>query len=127
MSKTPKDTTASEPADFFEQVAQAAAEDLPQILERMREIAKDGGRKNVRIKCSHCGQFASTDVDVYDAEELRKLMESYASIQLRAKAQRSEDDASKEGRRILKAIEDMSNEEIATELAALEREGEGLS
>lgn len=117
------DTTPTEPApvDFFEQVAAAAAEDLPKILGRMRSIADGGGVRAVRFKCSHCGNYHTEDVEVADAEDLRKLMESYASIQLRAKAARQDDDASVEGRKILRTLHEMSNEEIATELAELER------
>src|SRR4051812_20348545 len=105
--KTPPPEPEAEPesaavhvpaGDFFEQVAEAAAEDLPKILSRMREVAEGGGRKEVRFKCASCGQYHTEMVDIYDPEDLRKLMESYASIQLRAKAAKTDPDSSVEGR-----------------------------
>ena len=111
-----------EPKDFFEQIQEVAQESVPHILERMRLIAEGGGTRLIHHKCTACGQMNDVETDKIDAEETRKVLESFSSILLRAQAAKKDENVSGVVRERLRAIRDMTDEEIAEELLALEHE-----
>ena len=111
-----------QPSDFFDQLNDAADEAMPKLLQRLKDAVDGGGRVMKRFRCTACGETNTVPIEVTDVEETRKIVELFGSLKLRANAQRKDDSASTRARAILRDRSEMSDEELAESIAALELE-----
>jgi predicted metal-binding protein len=108
--------------DFFDQLNDAADAAMPKLLQRLRDAVEGGGTVMKRHRCTACGETNTIPIEVTDVEETRKIVELFGSLKLRANAQRKDDSASSRARAILRDRSEMTDEELAESIAALELE-----
>jgi hypothetical protein len=105
-----------------QQPSDAADAAMPKLLQRLRDAVDGGGTVMKRFRCTACGEANQVPVEVTDVEETRKIVELFGSLKLRAKAQRKDDDTSARARAVLRDRSEMTDEQLAEHIVALEAE-----
>lgn len=116
----PNESTPS--VDFLEQLRAAGDVAMPALLTRLHTAVEGGGTVTKRFRCAACGEAASIDVEVADVEEIRKLVEMFANLRLRAQQAAKGDDASVAATKLLRDRSELTDAELAEYIAKLESE-----
>lgn len=107
---------------FLEQLGDFADESVPKIIEHWREVIAGGGTKTVTHFCTACKQRNTIEVPVADNEELRKIVAEFRLLSAEQSKQRAAqgDNTSARAARILRDRVELSDAELAEEIARLE-------
>lgn len=108
--------------DVFEQLRTAGDSAMPALLRRIDEAVQGGGKVSRRIRCTACGEYNTVEVEVADVEEIRKLVEMFTNLRIRAVQAQKGDETSKGATRLLRDRSDLSDAELAEYIASLEAE-----
>lgn len=118
----PIEDEATPSVDFLDQLRTAGDAAMPALLKRLHTAVEGGGKVTKRHACSACGTRDNVDVEVADVEEIRKLVEMFANLRLRAQQAQKGDDASAASVKLLRDRSDLTDAELSEYIAKLERE-----
>lgn len=105
----------------FEQLRAAGEAAMPALLKRIDEVVQGGGTVSRRHRCTACGEQNTVEIEVADAEEIRKLIEMFAKVNMQAQQMKS-GDASKGATKILRDRSELTDEDLAEYIARLRAE-----
>jgi hypothetical protein len=118
---TPNDE-ATPSVDFLEQLRTAGDAAMPALLTRLHTAVEGGGKVTKRHRCTACGEANTIEVEVADVEEIRKLVEMFANLRIRAQAAQKGDDASVGATKLLRDRSDLPDAVLAEYIAKLKEE-----
>lgn len=116
----PNEDTPS--VDFLDQLRTAGDAAMPALLKRLHTAVEGGGKVTKRFRCESCGEAASIDVEVADVEEIRKLVEMFANLRLRAQQAAKGDDASAAATKLLRDRSELPDADLAEYITKLQAE-----
>lgn len=108
--------------DFLDQLRTAGDAAMPALLRRLHTAVEGGGKVTVRHACSACGTRDNVDIEVADVEEVRKLVEMFANLRLRAQQAAKGDDASAAATKLLRDRSELTDAELSEYIVKLETE-----